>query len=363
MSLPWSSSARTRSDGCKRRSTVPRRGSHSQTWPRSAPTQRIIPAWSDFLVAHGRRRVRGIGEPIWMGRSAAEVVECQLHESLLNLVFAGSEGFTLLCPYDTESLPDDVITEALRSHPCSRIDGGAHANSSYRRCPWSGGPFDQPLPAPSIAAQLVFDGLADLDRVRVFVAEHAASYGLPEARARDLVLAVHEAAANSVMHAGEYASLRIWSEAETLVCELRDRGRIDDPLVGRLRPSSNPNDGRGVWLIHQLADLAQIRSDADGTTVRIHVKTEPRSPAVDRLVVLPGVAGAVAVAQPSANKTLRRRKRRATESSSSDHRGAVSSSTSRAISRMTRSRVSIRSTELPRSRDVGVVVSNCCFRA
>ncbi len=46
---------------------------------------RIIPAWRDFLTANGDgyRPVRGLGEPIWAGRSPAEVVECQHHESLL----------------------------------------------------------------------------------------------------------------------------------------------------------------------------------------------------------------------------------------------------------------------------------------
>ena len=48
---------------------------------------RIIPAWRDFIAAHPRRRsgIRGIGEPIWAGRERDDVVECQLHEALLNL--------------------------------------------------------------------------------------------------------------------------------------------------------------------------------------------------------------------------------------------------------------------------------------
>ena len=49
-------------------------------------------------------RARGIGEPIWAGRSPAELVECQRHETLLNLAFAGVPAFWLLCPYDCEAL-------------------------------------------------------------------------------------------------------------------------------------------------------------------------------------------------------------------------------------------------------------------
>ncbi len=59
---------------------------------------RIISAWQDFADEFaGRVRKRGIGEPIWAGRSADELVECQRHEALLNLAFADAEGFRLLC--------------------------------------------------------------------------------------------------------------------------------------------------------------------------------------------------------------------------------------------------------------------------
>src|SRR5882757_7741636 len=47
---------------------------------------RIIPAWQDWVAEHAPagRGFRGIGEPIWAGRTPAEIVECQQHEQLLN---------------------------------------------------------------------------------------------------------------------------------------------------------------------------------------------------------------------------------------------------------------------------------------
>ena len=80
---------------------------------------RIIPAWRDFVAGHdvASRRARGIGEPIWAGRTPAELVECQRHETLLNLAFAGVPAWWLLCPYDTTSLGPEVLEEARRSHP------------------------------------------------------------------------------------------------------------------------------------------------------------------------------------------------------------------------------------------------------
>src|SRR3954447_19900856 len=62
---------------------------------------RIIPAWREFVDANPGRRLRGIGEPICAQRAPAELVECQRHESLLNLAFSDASGFHLVCPYDT----------------------------------------------------------------------------------------------------------------------------------------------------------------------------------------------------------------------------------------------------------------------
>jgi MEDS: MEthanogen/methylotroph, DcmR Sensory domain len=91
---------------------------------------RIIPAWQSFVGRHAEPgvRLRGIGEPIYPERHAAELVECQRHESLLNVAFADASSFWLVCPYDITTLPDDVIEEAWRSHPL--IAAGARREDS-----------------------------------------------------------------------------------------------------------------------------------------------------------------------------------------------------------------------------------------
>ena len=58
-----------------------------------------------------------IGEPIWPGRSPAELLECQHHEALLNLAFDPGQAWHLLCPYDLDGLDDEVIEAARLSHP------------------------------------------------------------------------------------------------------------------------------------------------------------------------------------------------------------------------------------------------------
>src|SRR5947209_17796351 len=47
----------------------------------------LIPAWQRLIERHGSPRgLRGISEPSIPERSPAELVECQIHQSLLDLV-------------------------------------------------------------------------------------------------------------------------------------------------------------------------------------------------------------------------------------------------------------------------------------
>jgi anti-sigma regulatory factor (Ser/Thr protein kinase) len=89
-------------------------------------------------------------------------------------------------------------------------------------------------------------------------------------RADDLALAVSEVAANSIRYGGGGGLLRIWRDGQTLVCEVRDRGYIDDPLIGRTAPEPMAEGQRGLWLVNQLCDLVQLRSLDDGVVVRLH---------------------------------------------------------------------------------------------
>jgi anti-sigma regulatory factor (Ser/Thr protein kinase) len=224
---------------------------------------RIIPAWRTFVAAHQGRPARGIGEPIFPARGPEELVECQRHEALLNLAFAGADGFELVCPYDTALLPPDVVEEALRSHPYVHAAGTSPA---YRD-----GLLDQPLgPPPAGAARLDY-GDGPLDVVHRFVTAYASNAGLSPSRAIDLSIAAHELAINTIRHAGGRGSVAVWVEGGYVVCEVRDDGVIDDPLVGRALPPVEQESGRGMWMVNQLCDLVQLRSSAAGTTVRVRM--------------------------------------------------------------------------------------------
>lgn len=236
---------------------------------------RLIPAWKQFLDARRfpRKRVWGIGEPIWAGRSPAELVECQRHEALLNLAFADTAPLSLLCPYDTVALDAEVIAGAHRSHPTIVGDGARRPSHAYCGLESLTAPFSDPLPEPRAPVhELAFDS-DDLAGLRQFIARRARAAGLGASRGDDIVLAVNEVATNSVRHGGGRGTLRAWQERGMLICEVRDRGRFDDPLAGRRRPSGAQVGGYGLWLANQVCDLVQLRSLDEGSAVRVHMRT------------------------------------------------------------------------------------------
>ena len=230
---------------------------------------RIIGAWTDFLAGRDGAPMRGVGEPIWAERSAAEVSECQRHEALLNIALADAFGCRLLCPYDTDSLSSSVIDEALRSHPIIDAGGVRRPSESYLPVQLID-PFSGTLPEPLPPVLTLSFKLDDLRHIRQSVTELAASIGLSRARACDAAVAVTEAATNSVMHGGGRGTVRIWTDGDELVCEVRDTGVITEPLAGRIRPRVTGSGGYGLWLANQLSDLTEIRTDAAGSTVRLH---------------------------------------------------------------------------------------------
>jgi anti-sigma regulatory factor (Ser/Thr protein kinase) len=234
---------------------------------------RIIPAWQEFVDEHAveGRQFRGIGEPIWEERSAAELAECQRHESLLNLAFSGAPAWWLLCPYDTKALDTLVIDEARRSHPWI-LNGSGHEQSPWYRGLEGSAASEAPLPPPDHDTVDIEFGPRSLGAIRRFAMTHATEGGLNDMQIADLVLVVNEIATNSLRHGGGCGILRMWQEDGTVIAEVTDSGYFSQPLVGRVKPTVQRENGRGMWLANQLCDLVQLRSSPEGTVVRMHMR-------------------------------------------------------------------------------------------
>lgn len=238
---------------------------------------RIIPAWREFLDLHATdgRPVRGIGEPIWPARTPAELVECQRHEALLNVAFAKSTPWWLMCPYDVDALGPRVVDEAVRNHPYIRQGAGDGVPSiEFRAEEMSTTYSSAPLSEPTRCLESMTFTAGQLALVRGIAEARAAQFSLTDSQLDDLVLAVHEIAANSVRHGGGEGRFRLWRDGRSLVAEISDRGVINDPLVGRQHPGASSDRGRGLWIANQLCDLVQIRTYPTGSVVRLYVSID-----------------------------------------------------------------------------------------
>jgi anti-sigma regulatory factor (Ser/Thr protein kinase) len=236
---------------------------------------RIIP-WvlHSFVDRHRPRRVRIIGEPIFVGRRPEEIGPCVQHEALINVAFARAAA-AILCPYDVGGLPD-IVCDAERTHRVIVEPDGRRRAGGYLEPTAVVAMYNTPLPEPGcVDDALVFDAprLSDLRRL---VGAHASGAGLPPERVADAQIAVTEIGTNALTHGGPgIATLRAWSEGDRVVYEIRGAGHIIDPMSGRVIPPPAATHGRGLLVANRLCDLVQTHTIATGTVTRLHLSATP----------------------------------------------------------------------------------------
>jgi anti-sigma regulatory factor (Ser/Thr protein kinase)/anti-anti-sigma regulatory factor len=103
--------------------------------------------------------------------------------------------------------------------------------------------------------------------LRAAVAAHATEAGLAPGRADDLVIAVHELAANAVRHGAGHGRLRIWRSEAALRCEITDDGLPEAPKQAAEPWRAEP--GHGLSLVRQVADQTTVQTGRDGTSATI----------------------------------------------------------------------------------------------
>jgi two-component sensor histidine kinase len=127
-----------------------------------------------------------------------------------------------------------------------------------------------------------------LHALRAEVHAHARQAGLPADLAGDVVIAVHELAANAVRHGAGAGRLRMWNLAGALHCQVDDgspasggpagpeadsagsHGTEAGSASGRTVANSWPaTPGHGLWVVQQVADRMQVLSDPCGTRATV----------------------------------------------------------------------------------------------
>ncbi len=115
--------------------------------------------------------------------------------------------------------------------------------------------------------------------LREAVLAHAAAAGMPEWRAVDVMLAVHELAANAVRHGGGTGQVQVQVADGALVCRVSDpgpasrNGHAPATEPGRQQPravTAQPwpyQPGHGLWLVRQAADHLTVTCGPAGSQV------------------------------------------------------------------------------------------------
>jgi anti-sigma regulatory factor (Ser/Thr protein kinase) len=111
--------------------------------------------------------------------------------------------------------------------------------------------------------------------LRATVAAHATQAGIPERRTSDIVLAMHELAANAIRHGAGHGWLLITERAGAWHCQVTDDGTPHATPAGPApgtqttrRDAPWPSEeGHGLWLVHQVADQLDTQTGPGGTTI------------------------------------------------------------------------------------------------
>ncbi|HET7013301.1 MAG TPA: sensor histidine kinase [Streptosporangiaceae bacterium] len=227
---------------------------------------RILSTLRMFAHQHRDKPVRCLQELAWPGRHPDELAEALNYESVIGDAFATSAS--MLCAYHAR-LEAAMVRAVQHIHPKTWSDG--RADDSRPGAGAAAFPDDRELSNPPPGAvRLTFRD--DQAGVRRFAAALAQRAGLSPRRVTDLVIAVGELAANTLIHTTGKGTLTSWVADGALICQVSDFGQIADPLAGTFRPDPRAaGTRRGLWLVHQVADLVQIRTGPAGTTTRLHM--------------------------------------------------------------------------------------------
>jgi anti-sigma regulatory factor (Ser/Thr protein kinase) len=224
-------------------------------------------------VAAGAAQIRVVGDVPHPGTGADWNgwlrYEAAVNEALADFPLWG------LCPYDTRITPDDVLADVERLHPhVATADGGHHRNERYTDPTAYVGARARAAANPmhGVAPAFALDDVASAAAVRRALRGVAAETLLDPARVDDLVLAASEIVTNAIRYGRAPVDLRVWFDAERVVCQVRDLGEGPrNPLVGLMPASAGGEGGYGLWLAHQLCDRVDLDRHDDGFAVRLVV--------------------------------------------------------------------------------------------
>lgn len=126
-------------------------------------------------------------------------------------------------------------------------------------------------------------GEGTLHILREAVLAQVAAAGMLDDRASEVMLAVHELAANAVRYGGGTGRVQMQATDEELICRVSDpgpasrNGHVPGSTPGTQHPRGTAawtqpwpyEPGHGLWLVRQIADHISVASGPDGSQVTV----------------------------------------------------------------------------------------------
>jgi anti-sigma regulatory factor (Ser/Thr protein kinase) len=185
----------------------------------------------------------------------------------------GSQGFPWLCLYDRRRFSPGVLADVERVHPHRLDEKGEPALNQNYVAPetyLAAHPGPVSVVPPEVRLDLELRDVNDLGDVRRQVAEAALALGLSPADTRLAEVAAGEVIANAFRHGDPPGQVRVWRDADAVVIRVDSAGAGPAVAVsGFSPPDLAAGSGAGLWVARQVADVMQVETRRDGTTVEM----------------------------------------------------------------------------------------------
>jgi AcrR family transcriptional regulator len=213
------------------------------------------------LTRPGVDSVRVIAE-IPLELTGEEYAEWMRYESMFNRGFAGYPLW-VVCGYDTRARPEQIVDEALRTHPIVSTRGSRNTNADYVETDKFLGPPVRregeradfgvnPLSRLTVAKE------SDLDQVYRVVAAAARAAGLAPSIVDDVTLAAAELARDALRGGDGETSVQVTRDGAQWHCDVTDRDSTE-----------TTSDEIGLSIARLISERVELTSGAGAHTVRM----------------------------------------------------------------------------------------------
>jgi anti-sigma regulatory factor (Ser/Thr protein kinase) len=219
------------------------------------PTKTLF-AYQRRLAEMAERPVLWVTGTVPLGQDSVAQAAWNRYESAVDRALSAF-AFHALCTYDTRTRPASVIAAAEATHATVSVDLVGHESPGYIE---PAAFLDDPLarvPAAPDTAPSVTLALADLDELswarHPLRARAVSASALPSQVIEQFLVAVHEVAANGLVHGAPPVRVTLWADVGMLTCQVEDTGTGGlDPMTGFRYPEKwGP---MGLWAARQLVD-------------------------------------------------------------------------------------------------------------